>query len=338
MTLSLPIDEIIGKKNINYDTAADFLELAAFLSRDAFVITSVIVNEASIGASEDYAELEDELIGGDELPHEEELLSGTIERIAERQRFLETAYPFCLDKRGDRLNYRVALASTSGDMIGQTAYMLCLLLSNLRSMSGILVSVHPTDREVRELRTLFQYFATAALASEVGGRAWTFGFPRPDGSGFINKLASIWSEIGDGSVSPQEGVPKSPKDDQIDVFAARPHADGMPGFPILVGQAATGANYREKSLKGHVGTFQSRWFAPQPIAKFVEYMIVPFAIKEEEFIDHIREFGNVLHRLRMPKRAGEAKKEQIEDGIYEHLKNGDQEIKSYRNRVLDAIV
>lgn len=339
MMLSLPIEEIIGKKNIGYDIAADFLELAAFLSCERAVATSVIVNEASIGAPEDYAQLEDELIGNEELPHEEELLCGTIERISERQCVLRTSYPFCLNSRGEMLNYNKAFTSSSddisGDIIGQTAYMMCLLLSNLQTMSPILAHAHPTACEERELRTLFQYFSTAALAAEVRGRAWSFGFPRSDGSGFMSKLNDIWLVLGDGRVVRQAGAPVAPKDDKIDVFAARPHADGMPGFPILVGQVATGIDYREKYLVGHVEAFKSRWFAPQPVTKMIEYMIIPFAIKDDDFIDHVRTMGNILHRLRMPKRAAEVKENQV-DEIYEYLKKGSQMIDNYRNRILET--
>ena len=35
-------------------------------------------------------------------------------------------------------------------------------------------------------------------------------------------------------------------------------------------------------------------------------MIVPFAIGDEKFVDHVRTMGNVLHRLRVPRRVAEA--------------------------------
>ena len=117
--------------------------------------------------------------------------------------------------------------------------------------------MHPEDDEIPRIRELFQYFATAALATEIQGRAWSFGFPRPDGSGFVDKLKEIWRVLADGRVEPQVGAPKYVKDDQVDVFAARLHPDGLPGFLLAAAQVATGKNVGDKSLKGHLSAFKS---------------------------------------------------------------------------------
>ena len=59
-------------------------------------------------------------------------------------------------------------------------------------------------------------------------------------------------------------------------------------------------------MKGHVGAFKSRWFATQPVTEFSVYMIVPFAVPDDQFVDRVRTLGNVLHRLRTPRRVAEA--------------------------------
>ena len=59
-------------------------------------------------------------------------------------------------------------------------------------------------------------------------------------------------------------------------------------------------------MKGHLEAFKSRWFAKQPVTELIAYMIVPFATEDNQFLDDVRTLGNVLHRLRVPRRAEEA--------------------------------
>ena len=324
--LCLPLDDLTGA-SIDFDRAADFLELAAFCANGGTALTSDLANQAAIGAAEDYDDLDEEMRDG-----EEELISGTIVRIEARQRALRSAYPFELDSGGDVLE-----CVLRQDSIGQAGYVLSLVLSNLRSMTPVLAGsgLHPDEEEERRLRGYFQYFATAALAAEIQGRAWSFGFPRPDGSPFLVKLKQIWRELGDGHVEPQTGAPRQPKDDQIDVIAARRHRDRLPGFLIAVAQVATGRNVGGKSLTGHMDAFKSRWFATQPVTKFVPYMIVPFARTKEQFVDDVRVLGNVLHRLRVPRRVEEAKR-LMETGVeiegYNRLAEALQWVVDYRER------
>ena len=296
-SLYLPTDVVAGDP-IDFERAADFLELVAFFSNDSQASTSDLANTASIGAAEDHVDLQDEMESG-----EEEIVSGTVNCIDLRNRMLGRSYPFCLDTGGDILTCVLNDSSS-----GQAAYIVSLVLSNIRSLSPILDGshVHPDDEEVRKLREYFQYFATAALAAEIHGDAWSFGFPRPDHSPFLIKLGQIWQQLRDGRVGAQIGAPRQPKDDQVDVFAARYHDDGLPGFPLAVAQVATGQDAAQKSLKGHLGAFKSRWFVTQPVTEFIAYMIVPFALCETQFIDDVRTMGNLLHRLRVPRRVTEA--------------------------------
>lgn len=330
-SLYLPIDDLTGP-SIDTDRAADYLELRAFFSNDSTVLASELANQAGIGAADDHADLDEEMQSG-----EENVVSTTITRIENRCRILRfsansSAYPFDLDERGE-----VLTCNFDRDSFGHAAYILSLVLSNLKEVSPVLGGscLHPNEQEVRQLRKFFQYFATAALAAEIYGCAWSFGFPRPDGSGFIQKLTQIWERLGDGRVSPQSGAPTRPKDDQIDVFAARLHPDGLPGFLLAVAQVATGKNAAQKSLKGHLEAFKGRWFSSRPLTAFLDYMIVPFAMADDQFIDRVRVMGNVLHRLRVPRRVAEAV-ELVEAGEtiegYDHLAEAAQWIVDYRDR------
>ncbi len=297
-SLCFPLDEVTGAST-DFDRAADYLELTAFFSDDFTALVSDLANQAGIGAADAPADLDKEMQGG-----EEDLVSSTVTRLENRRETLgPSAYPFDLDTRGEILKCNLAQGS-----LGHAAYILSLVLSNLRSVSPILVGscLHPDEPETRRLREFFQYFATAALASDIQGSAWSFGFPRPGGTGFLDKLKQIWQTLDDGSVERQPGAPRRPKDDQVDVFAARPHPDRLPGFPLAAAQVATGADARAKSLKGHLYAFKSRWFARQPVTEFLVYTVVPFARAHDQFLDDVRVMGNVLHRLRVPRRVAEA--------------------------------
>ena len=326
--LYLPLDELTGGRR-SADVAADFLELAAFFDGDGLVRTSDIANEASIGADEEYSDLEDEMRDG-----VEELVSEVVQRIEERSYVLKSEYPFRLDRHGDILSYKDA-----GDSLGRCAYLLSLVLSNLQGpvLSGSWL--RPEDAEIRRLRQLFQYLGTAALAAEIQGVAWSFGSPRLDGSSFLGKLQEIWSNFEDGTVGRQPGAPERPQDDRVDVFAARLHPDRQPGFLLAVAQVATGQDWKEKSLLGHLDAFKQRWFADSPATRFIPYIIVPFAVGDLMLRDHVRVLGNILHRLRLPARVAEARK-LVEAGLnieaYDQLLSVVAWVASYRNRAREA--
>lgn len=328
--LCLPIDSVVGP-SIDFDLAADFLELSAFFADTDIVPTSALVNETELGAAEDPAGVAEEMETG-----VEEILTGTVKRIESRQQALDSAYPYDLDSNGDILS-----CVLDGASVGQAAYILSLVLSNLRAISPVLngSELHPDEAEVRTLQKYFQDFATAALAAEIRGDSWSFGFPRPDHSSFLAKLTEIWQVIRDGYVEAQPGAPTHPKDDQVDVFAARPHPDRLPGFLLAAAQVATGGNWKEKSLRGHLSAFKSRWFRSQPVTDFIAYLIIPFAQPDEKFIDDVRTMGQVLHRLRVPRKVEEAE-QLVETGVtieaYNRLEEAMRWIAGYRSRARAA--
>jgi len=144
--LYLPTDAVTGRA-IDFDLAADFLELAAFFSADSTVATSDLANTASIAAAEDHVDLEDEIDNG-----EEEIVSGAVNWLDRRARVIGCSYPFSLDEGGDILT-----CTLNDESLGQAAYALSLVLSNLESLSPILSgsSLHPADNEVRKLREYY---------------------------------------------------------------------------------------------------------------------------------------------------------------------------------------
>ena len=295
-----PSDEFSGNTTPDLDLAADFLELKAAFSENRQSLSQEIIDAMELAADEEYADVDEE------ITRREDIATGAVNRISIREQLLAEAYPFRIDDTGDVISF-------TGDPLdeGETAYVVSLILSNLRSVSPLISAAnqHPTPGDVRLLRRYFQYLATAAIAGEVGGPAWSFGFPRPDGSGFLNKLNEIWVTLRDGKVGADPSAPPDAKDDQIDIFAWREQKDGLPGFLLVAAQVATGANWKEKSIRGHVSfTFSKRWFHPEPVSIMVPYHVIPFARPDEKFRDDVALLGNVLHRLRVPLRVAQAAK------------------------------
>ena len=296
--LNFPFDEFAVGESIDIDIAADYLEMSALFSKESQSFSEDIVNALEIAADWEYDDVNAEVIT------REEVAERAVARMASRKSALAKSYPFEIDENGDVILY-------TGDMtdLGHTAYLVSLILSNLRSVSPLLVGseAHPTEKEVIRLRRYFQYLATAAIAAEVGGPAWSFGFPRPDRTGFLPKLRQIWLSFKDGYIDPDPSSPSNPKDDGVDIFAWREQRDGLPGFLLLAAQVATGSDWKEKSIKLRIGgVFQHRWFSRSPVTAMVAYHVIPFARPDKEFRDDVDVLGNVLHRLRVPFRVSEA--------------------------------
>lgn len=325
----LPPDEFGGSNPPNLDLAADYLELKAVFSESRQSFSGDIVDALDLGADEQPSDVEAEIRG------REEVSAGAIARMASRKHVLGKAYPFDVDKEGDVVTFTAREPN-----LGQVAYLVSLLLSNLSALTPLLgdSELHPTQTEVRDLRQYFQYLATAAIAAEIGGPAWSFGFPRLDKSGFLTKLSEIWATLKDGTVDPDPSAPLLPKDDKVDIFAWRQQRDGLPGFLLVAAQVATGSDWKDKTLKGHIdGTFQTRWFgARHPVTVMVAYHVIPFARPDELFRDDVLTLGNVMHRLRVPARVAEAP-DLIRRGVtieaFEQLDGAKDWIRSYLARV-----
>lgn len=297
-TVYFPTDAFTGSQSYDLDLAADYLELRAVLSQGRQSFSVEIINVQEEASESEYENVEAE------MAWREEVATGAVSRIALRAHVLGDAYPFSVDQAGDVVSFAAERLN-----LGEVAYLVSLLLSNLPAVSELLQDegLCPTAGEVRELRQWFQYFATAAIAAEVQGDAWSFGFPRPDGSGFIDKLSEIWGILKDGHVLPTSSAPTRAKDDGVDVLAWRKHRDGLPGFLFVAAQVATGKDWKDKSIRDHVANvFPKRWFNRSPATHMIPYHVIPFARPDESFKDDVVTLGNVLHRLRVPSRVLEA--------------------------------
>jgi len=223
--------------------------------------------------------------------------------IARRIECLGPSYPFLLSESGESLE--ITGSMTDGAFI----YLFCLFLSHFKK-GEILDGTYLPDI-TNDVRDLFQACSTLAAAAIVSGHAYSFGFPRPDKTGFLEKLKIIYEKFGESKVV--DGFPKgsarSTKDDQIDVIAWQDRPDKGAGKLYLLGQVASGNNWPNKSIKGGpIDKFHGTWFiAPHIASQPMAALFIPFCVVPEDndtVLERTQvlglEFGNIYYRHVLP--------------------------------------
>lgn len=252
-------------------TLADWMELWALTSPRRLATDSDLI---AIGqASED--ETPTDAIQAD--TETEALFSDIFGELERRARAAQVAYPFALDGRGTTLT---TVAGPLSD--AQIAYVFCLLVSEYRRAE--LVAKGVFQPHAAAVEDLFQVCSTIAAAGLLGGSAVSFGFPRPDGSGFLaamkrtfeGRVREGWTEA-----TARPGVSSHSKDGGIDVVAWRSFPDELPGKLYLLGQCASGAQYRSKSVRHYLSTFHGDWFTQSPASPPIDALFVPFVLDHE---------------------------------------------------------
>ncbi|WP_292993159.1 hypothetical protein [Nitrosomonas sp.] len=239
---------------------------------------------------------------GSASTQEDFFLEEIYQTIRERMEFLKDCYPFRFSENDEELIYDKDDLNN-----GSVIYLFCLFLSNTNN-DDIFddASFFEINNKVRDL---FQACATWAAAGEVEGHAYSFGFPRPDHSGFLVKLTAIYQHFSDGKVrnTPLPGSSVSPKDEEIDIIAWRPRQDNAAGTYYLLGQVASGHNWPDKSIMGTIDAFHETWFEIQPASKSISAMFIPFNIipnraetREDKISILTRKFGSIFYRYRIP--------------------------------------
>lgn len=222
--------------------------------------------------------------------------------IRERMECLQDCYPFKFSENGEELIYEKDNLNN-----GSIIYLFCLFLSNTKN--EVVFDDYSFFEINNNVRDLFQACATWAAAGDIEGNAYSFGFPRPDRSSFLPKLRAIYSHFCDGMVraTPRPGVSVNPKDEEIDIIAWRPRQDKAAGTYYLLGQAASGKNWDDKSLTGAIDSFHQNWFEIIPASKAIAAMFIPFNIipvstesSQERISVLTPRFGTIFYRYRIP--------------------------------------
>ena len=236
--------------------------------------------------------------------------------IEYRVQVLEADYPFEFGLA--RQQWRLSIADPVRDAhihAARICYLFCLLTSALRDgrISGNTTAVQ------QPMASHFQAIATDAAAGVLNGQAISFGFPRPSGSGFRAALleASQQMRLGTPLETPPLHSNGQEKDAGIDIIAWRDFRDGRPSKMVLLGQVASGHNWREKSVKNDTYRFFD-WFRQRPTEHYISSVFIPFPLHHEchaqagvEFeavavanAYHLeRGFGIVVDRLRIVEAA-----------------------------------
>ncbi|CAN7354965.1 hypothetical protein LJR034_001910 [Caballeronia sp. LjRoot34] len=245
---------------------------------------------------------EDEDFEGDSHT-QEEFLEQILSEVRNRVHALGPSYPFELSESGDSLSLRADV-----DEAGYI-YLFCLLLSHFRRgeiLSGVYLP--PINGRVRDL---FQVCSTLAAAGVVEGCAVSFGFPRPDHSGFLVKLREVYERFGEGRVvdAIPAGASVSPKDEEIDIIAWSPRRDFAAGKYYVLAQVASGEDWVDKSVRSAVLWFHDIWFSnPRPASTATPAMFVPFCIRPTSAGESMKErlhilthkYGDFYYRYMIP--------------------------------------
>jgi len=240
-----------------------------------------------------------------------QIVAAVFEELEYRQQVLGPAYPFTVDSAHLTIDRQPENPITHP---GRVVYLFCVLASAIREKK--LQPVASMSKAEREIADVFQICACLAAGGYVRGEVTSFGFPRATGTGFLPALRDAYERFGVGRVRSEipEGLPDSLKDGGIDVIAWRDHPDGMPGKIYLLGQCASGQNWKSKSVLEYIGQLHGTWFTELPATFSLPAMFIPFTFhcdmsetKHGSFLDAVKyaywyeekRFGIIFDRLRI---------------------------------------
>ena len=215
--------------------------------------------------------LETEILEQDQAMFTDRILT----EIEYRTEVLGSDYPFVIETVAS--GWRVLPADEPQDdqcAVARCCYLFCLLASALRDRC-----IHGSrSADLKKLmERLFQDVAVDAAAAIMCGHVVSFGWPRPEGTGFRAALDGACRRLGLGA--PLRHLPAwssgQEKDAGIDVIAWREFRDRRPGKLVMLGQVATGLDWPEKSVKNDTYRFFA-WFSIRPTEHFIPAIFIPF--------------------------------------------------------------
>ncbi|MGH8531523.1 MAG: hypothetical protein ACREV1_02055 [Gammaproteobacteria bacterium] len=200
------------------------------------------------------------------------------DEVGSRATALGDDYPFLVSLRPFHLKLKCEFEDLS---LPSCVYLFLLLMSG----AGDKVFVHSAeiDSLMRKGRTLFHACASVGVAGLLRNAetVW-FGFPREDRSGFLQALQNLCERFGCGKAKERipPGFPAKPKDDEIDIVGWRAYRGRRNGNLIVLCQAATGLNWKDKSILTQIDAFKE-WFDIKPYAKATGAIAIPFPAYHE---------------------------------------------------------
>ena len=290
--------------NSSLPTLADWMELQALCSprraahdHDLIAIIQVVEDDE-----------DDDEIASDSRA--EELIDDVFAELERRMAAAEDRYPFLVSNSGTTLSLEI-----SGGDYACYAYLFCLLVSEHRRQE--LVPRWVFSPIAGKVEDLFQVCSTVAAAGLLNGCATSFGFPRPDNSGFLAALTRTFEDrMREGRIEriPRAGVSSATKDGGIDIVAWSNFPDGLPSKLYLLGQCASGAKYPDKSVGAYIRSFHEDWFTTVPGSTPLEAMFIPFMLdsrltarkretlgeaRQGHYLSQARTLGVIVDRCRL---------------------------------------
>lgn len=247
--------------------------MKAITSRGGRVGFNTLISAVALAENEQREDI------ADEDRAEDQLVLRVQTELERRRKSVGKDYPFRIDSKGRALKF-VTPMSKAGSV-----YLFCLFLSH--AFDHTIVPKKLAPKLTNKIRDLFQACATVAAEGYVRGPSISFGFPRPDKTAFLKALQAAYRKFGDGKPhkKPRPGAPKKVKDSGVDVIAWRRTADKLPGTHYLVAQVASGADWKNKSVKPDREQFHSFWFKHPPASQATDAMFMPFGLEPEEADD-----------------------------------------------------
>lgn len=298
---------------------ADWVELLSLASSRNMAARADVLGLFDLLGEDDEHQLEYDTASGEALEGEiledgrASLVDSVLDELQYRSDVLGDYYPFDISFRGQQ--WRIARkqpALAPLDQAAQACYVFCLLTSGIRDRSIRGVNLPPLEQA---MANHFQAIAAESAADVIGGESVSFGWPRPEGTGFQPALADMSRKLRLGK--PLDAVPLwsngHEKDAGIDVIAWRDFVDRRPGKMVLLGQVASGHNWVDKTVHNDTPRFLS-WFSERPMQHFIPAIFIPFPQhhscqgKQDEDFQAVaaaqawlreQEFGLVVDRLRI---------------------------------------
>lgn len=193
---------------------------------------------------------------------------------------------------GDRYPFEVAgnLLRCTRDPVSAVPYFLCLCLAFFDWEAKKLKKVKPEQ--------LFERLCTVAAAAFISGDAVKFSTPRSDlPGGFAKAVASLCERLGECRWQEQPTLNK--QDDHLDVVAWRHFPDRREGKLVMLGQCASGRNWRSKTQELQPEAFFQKWMAPVPVSRTIRAFFTPHRVPREQWRMHSADGGILFDRCRL---------------------------------------
>jgi len=206
---------------------------------------------------------------------QDDLVISTQAEIEDRRKIIGADYPFEMDEAGRHFTFRGGVTPIGA------VYLFSLFLSH--SQDHTIIPEDWAPKLDNHARNLFQACSTVAAGGYVVGIAVSFGWPRPEGTSFLDALKKTYRAFGDGVPhdKPRPAAPKWIKDGGIDIIAWQKSIDGLAGTEYLIGQVASGDDWKDKSVRTDADVLHKYWFSQAPASDHKCAIFIPFCLEPE---------------------------------------------------------